>query len=168
MKKILAAIVTVFIVGAFLTACSAGQQKEAGEMPAPSAPKESSLITEPAQEEKTVMKMVINGTPVAVEWEDNAAVDALGKAAKEKAITINTAAYGGFEQVGSLGMDLPQSDTRITTNPGDIALYEGNQMVVFYGSNTWAYTILGHISDKTQAELEQLLSEETLTITLSF
>lgn len=75
--------------------------------------------------------------------------------------------YGGFEQVGSLGMTLPRNDTRITTAAGDIVLYSGNQMVVFYGSNTWAYTRLGKITDKTDQELTQLLSGGDVTIRIS-
>ena len=54
--------------------------------------------------------------------------------------------YGGFEQVGSIGSTLPSADTRITTNPGDIVLYSSNQIVLFYDSNTWSYTKLGHIN----------------------
>ena len=65
-------------------------------------------------------------------------------------------------------MSLPRSDTRITTSPGDVILYSGNQMVVFYGSNSWAYTRLGHITDKTQQELTRLLSNGDVTITLTF
>ena len=76
--------------------------------------------------------------------------------------------YGGFEQVGSLGMTLPRNDTRITTDPGDVILYSGNQMVVFYGSNTWAYTRLGHITDKTNEELTQMLSNGNVTITITY
>ena len=123
---------------------------------------------QPTEVEDLVMKMTINHTPVTVEWEENEAVDALREAVKDNPLTINMSMYGGFEQVGSLGMSLPKSDTRITTDPGDIVLYSGNQMVVFYGSNTWAYTRLGHISDKTTEELTQLLSNDNVTITLTY
>lgn len=61
--------------------------------------------------------------------------------------------YGGFEQVGSIGQSISRDDKQITTEFGDIVLYSGNQIVVFYGSNSWAYTKLGHIG----------LSEEELT-----
>lgn len=123
---------------------------------------------QPTEVKDLVMKMTINHTPVTVEWEENEAVAALCEAVKDNPLTINMSMYGGFEQVGSLGMSLPQSDTRITTDPGDIVLYSGDQMVIFYGSNTWAYTRLGHITDKTQAELTQLLSNGNVTITLTY
>ena len=73
--------------------------------------------------------------------------------------------YGGFEQVGSLGESLPRNDEQITTEYGDIVLYSGNQIVVFYGSNSWAYTRLGHI-DMTQEELTELLGNGDVEITL--
>ena len=123
---------------------------------------------EPTEGENTEMKMLIDQTPVTVEWEDNEAVAALKEAVKNGPLTVRMSMYGGFEQVGSLGMSLPRSDTRITISPGDVILYSGNQMVVFYGSNSWAYTRLGHITDKTQRELTQLLSNGNVTITLTF
>ena len=119
-------------------------------------------------EESDELKMRINGTSVTVQWEDNEAVAALKEAVKDKPLTVQMSMYGGFEQVGSLGMSLPRNDTRITTSPGDVILYSGNQVVVFYGSNTWAYTRLGHITDKTPAELTQLLSNGNVTITLTY
>ncbi len=119
-------------------------------------------------EERDELKMRINGTSVTVQWEDNEAVAALKEAVKDKPLTVQMSMYGGFEQVGSLGMSLPRNDTRITTSPGDVILYSGDQVVVFYGSNTWAYTRLGHITDKTPAELTQLLSNGNVTITLTY
>ncbi|MBQ6152153.1 MAG: hypothetical protein IJJ15_00170 [Ruminococcus sp.] len=124
--------------------------------------------TEAPMTEEAEMKMVINDTPVTVEWEDNESVDALKEAVKNDPLTIQMSMYGGFEQVGSLGMSLPRNDTRLTTQPGDVILYSGNQMVVFYGSNTWAYTRLGRITDKTTEELTELLSNGNVIITLSY
>lgn len=122
----------------------------------------------PAEAKQEEIKMTINNTPVTVMWEDNEGVAALKAAVKSKPFTIQMSMYGGFEQVGSLGMSLPRNDTRITTSPGDIVLYSGNQMVVFYGSNTWAYTRLGHIINKTTEEMAHLLSNGNVTITLTY
>ena len=118
------------------------------------------------EQEESKMILLINDASVQVAWEDNEAVAALREAVRENPLTIRMSMYGGFEQVGPLGMSLPQSDTRITTDPGDIVLYSGDQMVVFYGSNTWAYTRLGHITDKTQSELTELLSNGDVIITV--
>lgn len=116
---------------------------------------------------KPELTMKINGKTVTVEWENNVSVSALREFASESPITIQASLYGGFEQVGSIGRSLPRNDERITTQAGDIVLYSGNQMVVFYGSNTWAYTKLGHIANKTPAELNALLGSGNATITLS-
>lgn len=121
----------------------------------------------PTEPENDKMKMTINGTEVDVEWEDNEAIEALRTAVLSAPLTIQMSMYGGFEQVGSLGMSLPRSDVSITTEPGDVILYSGNQLVVFYGSNTWSYTRLGKITDKTQAELRELLSGGNVSIVIS-
>ena len=100
-------------------------------------------------------------------WEDNQAVAALRDMAREGDVTIQMSIYGGFEQVGSLGQNLPRDDKQTTTTSGDIVLYSGNQMVVFYGSNSWSYTRLGHISDKNAEDITDLLSNGDVTITVS-
>ena len=118
------------------------------------------------QEGDNDMQMMIGETPVTVAWEDNASVEALRALAAE-GITIEMSMYGGFEQVGSIGQSLPRDDQQTTTTSGDIVLYSGNQMVVFYGSNSWAYTRLGHITDQTPAQMKALLGNGDVTITLS-
>ena len=112
------------------------------------------------------MQMMIGETPVTVAWEDNASVEAL-KALAAEGLTIEMSMYGGFEQVGSIGQSLPRDDRQTTTTSGDIVLYSGNQLVVFYGSNSWAYTRLGHITDQTPAQMKALLGSGDVTITLS-
>ena len=116
---------------------------------------------------KTAMTMTIGETKVNVDWEANSSVDALKELVSSGPLSIDMSMYGGFEQVGSIGQSLPREDKQTTTSSGDIVLYSGNQLVVFYGSNSWAYTRLGHISDKTDAEIEALLSKGDVTITLS-
>ena len=93
------------------------------------------------------LNMTIGDTAVTVEWEDNESVSALRELVLDEPYAIDMSMYGGFEQVGALGTSLPRNDVQITTESGDIVLYSGNQIVVFYGSNSWAYTKLGHITD---------------------
>ena len=107
--------------------------------------------------------LTIDGTAVDVQWENNAAVAEL-YALAQNAITVNTSAYGGFEQVGSLPQNFSRSDTQMTAQPGDIVLYSGNQLVVFFGSNSWSYTKLGHISGLSADELAALLDKERTVI----
>ena len=103
---------------------------------------------------------------VDVEWEDNESVQALKELCQDGPITINMSMYGGFEQVGSIGQSLPANDIQMSTQAGDIVLYSGNQIVVFYGSNSWAYTKLGHITNKADQELAQMLGNGDVTLTI--
>ena len=116
--------------------------------------------------EESTMLMMVGDMSVEVDWEENESVEALKELAAED-LTIEMFMYGGFEQVGSIGQSLPRNDTQTTTASGDIVLYSGDQLVVFYGSNTWAYTRLGKIVDKTPEEMEELLGNGDVTITLS-
>ncbi|MBO7423072.1 MAG: hypothetical protein J6Y20_12475 [Lachnospiraceae bacterium] len=110
------------------------------------------------------MVMKIGETTVTVIWEDNASVRELAGLA-EKGLSISMSRYGGFEQVGAIGRSITRDDRRITTAPGDIVLYSGNQLVVFYGSNTWEYTRLGRI-EMSEEELSNLLGKSDVTITI--
>ncbi|MCD7748646.1 MAG: hypothetical protein LUH42_01180 [Oscillospiraceae bacterium] len=81
--------------------------------------------------------------------EENEAVDALVEMMEDAPIVIEMRDYSGFEKVGALGTSLPSSNSQTTTQAGDIVLYNDNQIVIFYGSNAWSYTRLGHIDDLT-------------------
>lgn len=118
------------------------------------------------EEVKTDMIMKIDDTKVNVLWETNEAVETLKEKVLKQPIEIEMSMYGGFEQVGSLGFKLPSNDEQYTTSTGDIMLYTSNQFVVFYGSNTWAYTKLGKMKDLTDEEITNLLSNGDVTITL--
>ena len=117
--------------------------------------------------QKTMLQMKIGETKVSVNWEDNDSVAALKELCKDVPLTIQMSMYGGFEQVGSIGTRLPSNDAQTTTSAGDIVLYSANQLVVFYGSNSWAYTRLGHITDQDAAGMASLLSNGNVTITIS-
>ena len=125
--------------------------------------------TDHSTDEKTEnigMQLTIGDKKVTVEWEDNASVNALMELCSEEPLTIQMSMYGGFEQVGSIGTSLPRDDMQTTTNAGDIVLYSGNQIVVFYGSNSWAYTRLGKITGLSAGELKELLGNGDVTITI--
>ncbi len=109
------------------------------------------------------MKLAIGETEVPVTWENNASVADLQK---NLPLTIQMSQYGGFEQVGSIGRSIVRDDQEITTHYGDIVLYAGNQIVIFYDSNSWAYTRLGHIN-LSQQEMTELLSKHDVSITIA-
>ena len=108
----------------------------------------------------------INGEDLPVIWENNASVEELKQLARG-GMKILMSKYGGFEQVGDLGAELSRNDVQMTTDPGDIVLYSGDQIVIFYGSNSWAYTKLGRLN-LTQEELEKILGGEDVELSLFY
>ena len=113
------------------------------------------------------MNLSINGVPLMVDWEDNDAVRELNGIVQSETLAIKTNRYGGFEQVGSLGVHLSREDKEMNAQPGDIVLYSGNRIVVFYGENTWSYTPLGHIIGMSENELVQLLGGSSTELVIS-
>jgi len=97
----------------------------------------------------------------------NSSVDALKQALSKGPVTINMHDYGSMEKVGSLSMDLPQNNEQITTEAGDIILYQGNAFVIYYAPNSWNFTRLGKINNVSAKELKEILSDGNVTITLS-
>ena len=133
-------------------------------------PNETQIHTDLPQsepEEEYTLRLTINDTEVSVLWEDNESVDALIELVREGPVSIPMSPYGGFEQVGPIGQSLPRDDAQITTQPGDLVLYSGDQIVAFYGSNTWAYTRLGRIQEMNAEALTALLGGDAVTLTLS-
>ena len=98
---------------------------------------------------------------------DNEATRELMKLLEQGDITIRMSDYGGFEKVGALPQSLPTSNTQITTMPGDIMLYQGDQLVIFYGSNSWRYTPIGKIDGANVSNLRRFLGNGGITLTIS-
>lgn len=146
-----------------LAACGARQQPE----PAPESFASGGGSEAPQPPSEAELRLLIDGAEQQIEWEDNDSVAALKALAQSAPLTVVTSRYGGFEQVGGLGSRLPSDDVRITTQPGDVVLYSGDKLVLFFGSNTWEYTRLGRISAGS-AELEALLGAESATITITY
>ena len=121
----------------------------------------------PAQtvEPDTGLVLTVDGTKLDVTWENNESVAALKKLAP---ITIKMSGYGGFEQTGKFGSTIVSNDVRITTQPGDIVLYNGNQICLYYDENTWEFTRLGKIKGLTDTEIRSLLDKDSVDVTISF
>ena len=115
-----------------------------------------------AQNTDENVKVKINDTVFDVELENNAATHELVKTLKKGNVTVNATDYGNFEKVGDLGFSLPTSDEQVTTVPGDIVLYQGNQVSIFYESHSWSYTKLGKIQNVTG--LKDVLGSGDVTI----
>ena len=116
---------------------------------------------------QTKVLLKVGGDTMTATLTDNEATRELTKLLEQGDITIRMSDYGGFEKVGALPQSLPTSNTQITTAPGDIMLYQGNQMVIFYDSNSWSYTRLGKIDGATVSNLRQFLGNGDITLTLS-
>ena len=114
------------------------------------------------------LKISVNGTDLSATLADSTAAKELAEKLKAEPVTITLNEYGGFEKVGKLPWSLTKSDESIVTEAGDIMLYQGDQMTIFYNSNSWSYTKLGHIDNITGEELEDLFGEGNITVTLSY
>lgn len=128
-------------------------------------PTEESITSDTDAAEQNLI-LTIDGTVAEVQWEENDTVSELLAYAQNAPIVVNTSAYGGFEQVGGLPQSFSRNDVQMTTQPGDIVLYSGNQLVAFFGSNSWSYTKLGHIEGLSADDLTALLSKDSTVIEL--
>ena len=141
MKRLLSFVLPIFI----LTSCT---------------PNSNSSSTSTKKEEN--MKLSIDNQELDVAWEDNDSVKALKGILP---LTINMHEYGGFEQTGSIGQSIVRNDSQIDVVPGDIVLYSGSAISVFYSTSSWSYTRLGHIN-LNKNELNALLNKESVTFVL--
>ena len=162
------ALLIVCALAAVLSGCGGSSQTEnvepqVGAEPAGQESAEQNAKEETAMDRK--MTVEVGGSQFTATLEDNEAVDALVQMMEENPVTIQMSDYAGFEKVGSLGASLPTSNSQTTTQAGDIVLYQGNQIVIFYGSNSWSYTRLGRINDLTG--WESALGNGDVTVTFS-
>ena len=175
MKPILTLLLIITMAALCIGCCSAQSlaiSASEREQHPEAAPTEEAPVTEQPQvnkaesEDAETMRMKIGETNVEIAWEDNESVAALKELARD-GLHIQMSMYGGFEQVGPIGKSLPREDHQTTTQAGDIVLYSGNQLVIFYGSNAWAYTRLGRIADMSASELGELLGNGDVAVTLT-
>ena len=162
MRKLAILMASILLV---LSGCTA-QKSISTEPQTTSSQTESVIPVEPSDEEtqkaEDTMRLLIGETEVPVTWENNVSVEALKELSP---VTIQMSMYGGFEQVGPIGQSIVRNDVQTETSYGDIVLYSGNQIVIFYGSNSWAYTRLGHV-DLSQQEMKEMLGSGDVAITL--
>lgn len=117
--------------------------------------------------EGDAMKITVGNTTFTATLADNSSAAALKELLMESPLTINMSDYGNMEKVGPVGMSLPQNNEQITTGAGDIILYQGNSLVIYYDTNSWNFTRLGKINEVTQEELKEVLGEGDITVTLT-
>ena len=144
-----------------LSACG----NPAGVSPTPSAP--PAPTSEQQEESPTMVYAKIGSQTLTILLEDNSSAKAFAALLAQGDLTVDMADYGGFEKVGSLGTTLPTNDTRITTEPGDVILYQGNSITIYYDTNTWNFTKLGKIQSFPQEALKAILGQGDLSVTFS-
>lgn len=146
-----------------------------GSSPTDSAPPPSqSVISEQessqsqdnsSSQEEPMLKITVGDQELLATFANNSSAEAFQDLLAQGPVTVSMDDYGGFEKVGSLGTTLTRNDTRITTQPGDVILYQGNQITIYYGTNTWNFTRLAKINDST--DLQAKLGTGTVQVTFS-
>lgn len=113
------------------------------------------------------MNIQVGDTILKVTLADNSSVDALVAALAEAPITVDMRDYGDMEKVGDLGRSFPTNDESITTEAGDVILYQGRALVIYYAPNSWSFTRLGKIENTSGEELKRILGNANVQVTLS-
>lgn len=109
--------------------------------------------------------IIVQSTTFTADFADNESADAFRELLGDGGLTVSMSDYGGFEKVGSIGQSIPRNDTQISTETGDIMLYQGDKIVIFYGSNSWSYSRLGRIDNASAEDLISALGNGDTDIT---
>jgi hypothetical protein len=119
------------------------------------------------EEEATMIQIEIGDTILTAVPENNSSAEAFLALLQEQPIKVQMSDYAEMEKVGTLGMDLPRNDTQISVGAGDVILYQGNQITIYYGTNSWNFTKLAHIEDATKESLLEVLGAGDVEVIFS-
>lgn len=117
--------------------------------------------------EQTQINIEVNNHTLTATLADNSSAEAFAELLKKEPLTIEMDDYSNFEKVGTLPETLPRNDEKIDTDAGDLILYQGNKFVMYYDTNSWTFTRLGHLNDISKSELQQILGDGSVTVTIS-
>lgn len=156
-------LVLFLILLSFQTACAADEN--ASGSGAGTAGKTEAQVEE--KEETTMIYAKIGDSVLEIQPEENSSAEAFLALLQEGDVTVAMHDYGNFEKVGPLGTSLPTNDESITTRPGDLILYQGDQITIYYNRNSWRFTRLGKVQGLTQAELKEILGDGNVDVTFS-
>ena len=127
----------------------------------------STVETEHTETNDMKIQITVGDRTMSATLSDNASAKAFYELLKKGPVSIDMHDYGSFEKVGPLGTDIVRSDENITTTPGDIILYQGNQVTVYYDVNTWNFTLLGHVDGATGENMREFLGDGNVTVGFS-
>mgnify|MGYP001098684945 CR=1 FL=1 len=160
----------IFVLAGLLLLAGCGPAPSSGGESSSAPPTASSTPVLPdtsTPQNEGDLTITVNGTALTATLADNSSAQALRELLAEGPLTIEMSDYGNFEKVGPLGTDLPRNDEQITTEAGDLILYQGNSFVMYYATNSWNFTRLGKINEVTADELREILGDDSVTVTLS-
>ena len=165
----MARIIFALLAGLCLAACGAGAAAPGSEPPRERLSEQEAEHREQeaqgSEEEEVMLKITIGDCVFTASFEDNSSAGEFRELLAKGPVTVEMEDYGGFEKVGPLGTTLTRNDTQITTQPGDVILYQGNQITLYYGTNTWNFTRLARIDDPT--DLREKLGDGSVSVTFS-
>jgi hypothetical protein len=166
MKAVILTLLSCFILS--LTACEKitvpPEQEEPQEEQ--KQPEDNGRQNGNENTQTMTMEITAGGKTITATLADNATAKALAEKLKAGPVTIEMKA-NGFEHYGPLGFSLERHDMQVTAVSGDIMLYNGNNICVFYGNNSWSYTPLGKVDGKTADELKAFFGTGSVTVTYS-
>ncbi len=167
MKRIFAILLSAALLCIVFAGC--GKTEISSSDPTPSENSAESRKSDSTLQNTSedTMYIMIGEHTLNVKMADNSSAKALLALLKDGDITVDAHDYGRFEKVGSLGAELPTNDEQITTEPGDVILYQGNQITVYYDTNSWSFTRLGKVQGVTADELKAILGDGDVTMVLS-
>ncbi len=167
MKRIFAILLSAALLCIVFAGC--GKTEISSSDPTPSENSAESRKSDSTLQNTSedTMYIMIGEHTLNVKMADNSSAKALLALLKDGDITVDAHDYGSFEKVGALGTELPTNDEQITTEPGDVILYQGNQITVYYDTNSWSFTRLGKVQGVTADELKAILGDGDVTMVLS-
>lgn len=170
MKRLVSILLSCFLLFS-ITAC--GNSDTGSSVPNVSTANTETNITDELSglhsetkdkvDEEMKLNLQIGSQTFSATLENNTTTTAFIEMLKKAPLVVEMSDYSGFEKVGSIGQNLPTDNEYTTTQSGDIVLYNGNQIVIFYGTNSWSYTRLGKIDDLSG--WEEALGSDNVTVT---
>lgn len=162
----------MFVLLLAFAGCNHGRTSSSAEDPSANAASSVAAADETGPDATRVahadsLAINVGDTQLVATLADTDAAQALAEQLQVGPVTVSLHAYGGFEKVGPLPWSLPTSDEQVTAQPGDVMLYQGNQITVLTGANNWAYTPLGRIEGATSESLIEALGDGDAVVVLS-
>lgn len=114
-----------------------------------------------------MLRITIHAKSIYAQFMNNPSADAFKEKLRSGPVKVSMEDYGNFEKVGPLGFNLPRTDERITTQYGDVILYQGDKITIYYDTNTWTFTKLGHIQNITQNQIKKFLTNGDVDVEFS-